>query len=173
MPRSAHLSLPLSLSLSHTPRSASRRRRRACKEFSLAAKITKALRPPADADGGALRPGWAGKLGDYSGGSWAAFDASDAAAKEKALAKFIVALDAPDRDGMFNQLLGWARAGDALLDGGGEGHLLAKSDADALAREIGRIADATDGAAYAEIKARLTGFAAQVATAAEALPESL
>ena len=60
-------------------------KRRACKEFSLVAKITKALKPwTSTAEFGTLRPGWAGKLGDYPGGSWAAFDAGDAAAMQKA-----------------------------------------------------------------------------------------
>ena len=148
-------------------------KRRACR-VSLAAKITKALKPwTSTAEFGTLRPGWARKLGDYPGGSWAAFDAGDAAAMQKARAKFIVALDAPDRDRMFAQLLNWARKGDELHDAGGGGHLLQRSDAEALAKELSRIANAPAMALYAEIKQRLTGFAGRVRAAAPALPDAL
>mmetsp|Transcript_38546 Transcript_38546/g.121412 ORF Transcript_38546/g.121412 Transcript_38546/m.121412 type:complete len:244 (+) Transcript_38546:105-836(+) len=85
-------------------------KRRGLAEFSIAAKITTALCPAAD---GTLRVGHAGKLGDFSEGSWA--DYSEEKHGGTARAKFIVPAEV-DRDEMFARLLGYARAGDALHD---------------------------------------------------------
>ena len=103
----------------------------------------------------------------------AAFDAGDAAAMQKARAKFIVALARPVEQLREHAVAVGRVEGDELHDAGGGGHLLQRSDAEALAKELSRIANAPAMALYAEIKQRLTGFAGRVRAAAPALPDAL
>eukprot|EP00908_Phaeocystis_cordata_P003215 Transcript_13508.p5 GENE.Transcript_13508~~Transcript_13508.p5 ORF type:complete len:179 (+),score=80.24 Transcript_13508:527-1063(+) len=147
-------------------------KRRECKEFSIAAKITTAYR--LDAAGQPVE-GHAGKLGDMSGGSWADF--SEATHGDKARAKFIVPLgaDVSVRDAMFARMQGWASAGDAMHDrvaaGGTAAPLLARADAARLAARLRELAAAPAMGACPKVRDSLGGFAARVDAAAAALPE--
>ena len=107
------------------------KRRVVTPEFSLAAKLTKALRD--DGSGGRVA-GYAGKLGDCSSGSWADADASAAPP-----AKFIVSSET-DADAMWRTMLGYAAKGDAWFDalaaGAPAAPLVPKADALKLVAEM-------------------------------------
>ena len=165
-------------------------KRRGLAEFSIAAKITTALCPAAD---GTLRVGHAGKLGDFSEGSWADSSRLLSAplgssrllsghlgrSSAQARAKFIVPAEV-DRDEMFARLLGYARAGDALHDaataaaaagvGAAPGTLLVRADAEALAARLREVGGAEAMGGYARIRDALTTYAERVDAAAAALP---
>ena len=145
-------------------------KRRTCKaEFSIAAKLVKALR--SDKKGGIVA-GYAGKLGDAStpSGSWVDYDVATAGMP----AKFIVSAEAP-REELWNKMLSYGRKGDALHDelqsGGSPKPLLRKADALALAAALRTIATSTclAGAQFAQIVSRLRSFIEKVETSASLL----
>ena len=118
-------------------------RQLARQESSLAAKITKALKPwTSTAEFGTLRPGWAGKLGDYPRLGAASTPATRRRAKARA--KFIVALDAPDRDRSSRSCATGAQGRRAPTPAAAA--IEQRSDAEALAKEFRDRHRAGDGA---------------------------
>lgn len=116
---------------------------------------------------GSLAVGYAGKLGDFSGGSWASFDPSMDEAKAKA--KFIVSAES-DKDKMFARMVAWAAKGDKLLDDKVDGHIVPATDAMALAATIRKIAEAPCMTGkFGDIRGRLMNYAQRVACAADHL----
>jgi len=136
-------------------------------EFSLAAKLTRATRKNAD---GTIVTGYSGKLGDFSNGSWAAYDPS--ADEKKAKQKFIASPDI-DRDAMFAKLVGFAALGDAIHDAEKAGEppkpVMRKADALALVAELERLTGAPSFALYPSIRDRLNVYSAKMAAATEKL----
>jgi len=145
-------------------------RRRTCTEFSLAAKVTKAIY--AD-EAGAVHAGYAGKLGDFGmgSGSWAAYDPAEHAhlAKPK-----VIVSDETDGEAMFERFVQRAAAGDSKHDreaaGESSAPLLCQTDALALVAKLRQLSDAGCFDAYAAIREKLRGFASKVEEAAVALP---
>jgi len=138
-------------------------------EFSLAAKLTKATRLAPD---GSVVVGYAGKLGDYANGSWAAYDPSDEVALKKAKQKFIVSPEV-DQDAMFQKLVGFAAKGDAIHDAEKTGSppkaVMQKSDATALVAELERLLASPSMSIYPSIRDRLNVYSTKMAAAAEQL----
>jgi len=136
-------------------------------EFSLAAKQTKATRLAPD---GSHLIGYAGKLGDFYGGSWATYDP---ARDKKAKQKFIVSPEV-DADAMFNLLVRYATKGDAMHDAELAGEpprpVMQKSDALALVRELERLNTAPSMSLYPGMRERLNVISSKMAAAAELLP---
>ena len=121
-------------------------------EFSIAAKLTKASREGED---GKQQVGYAGKLGDFSGGSWAEYNVKDEA---KAKAKFIVSPEV-NSSAIFKQLLGFAvkgaQAHDLELIGQQPPPIMEAADISSLLAELGRISAAPCFSLYPEIRSRL------------------
>ena len=138
-------------------------------EFSLAAKLTRSVRLTPE---GGKDTGYAGKLGDFSNGSWA--DYVPARDEKKAKQKFIVSPDV-DADAMFAQLVSFAKKGDAVHDaevaGAAAGQpVMQKSDALALIGELERLLAAPSMALYPSTAERLKVIQSKMAVAAEKLP---
>ena len=144
-------------------------KRRTCTEFSLAMKLVKTMR--ADGSGGQLI-GYAGKLGDADGGSWASYDA----AAQGMPAKFIASVEAP-RQRLWDKMLAYGQLGDAQHDKASKGEattpLLRQADGFALADALSKLgaSPCLSQPKYAEMAARLQGYAAKVLTATMKLPQ--
>ena len=140
-------------------------------EFSLAAKLTRAVSEETPG-GGKRKVGYAAKLGDCAEAdshySWAEYPETS-----KLPAKFIVSPDAP-RAEMYRKMLGYASKGDAWWDqraaGRGEesGALVSKSDAHRLAQLLQSLAasPALSAPPCAQIAERLRGYATRIEAAA-------
>jgi len=122
-------------------------------EFSIAAKLTKAVRQSA---AGSTRVGFAGKLGDFYGGSWDKYDRVKD--EKKAKAKFIVSAEV-DANAMFSQLLGFAIKGarmhDNELKGKRASHIMGRMDATRLIDELNRLSTAPCFSNYPQMQSRL------------------
>ena len=152
-------------------------------EYSLAAKITKAMRPvgegaPPPPAGTAPSPtghvtGYAGKLGDCPSGSWAE---AASGASTRMSPKFIVSPEA-DALAMWQRVLRYATAGDALFDERANGadaaeqaRLVSSADAMSLSRVLRHIASSDSLQRHTHIASRLAGYADKVERAAKRLP---
>ena len=124
------------------------------------------------AEFGTLRPGWAGQARRLPTGGvlWAAFDAGDAAAMQKARAKFIVALDAPDREHP-RAAAGTGRARARTPRTPPAAAITAAQRRRGARRRAPDRQRAGDGALRRD-QADLTGFAGRVRAAAPALPDA-
>jgi len=147
-------------------------KRRTClTEFSLAAKVVKAVR---DDGKGGLIVGHTGKLGDATNasGSWADYDVSVAGMPSK----FIVSAEA-QREALWQRMLRFGQLGDKLHDrvqGGGEQlTLLCKADATRLVGALRRLCESKclSDPRYSGIAQRLSFLVSRIETAAAFLPE--
>jgi len=146
------------------------KRRVAGPEFSLAAKLTKAIYTDASGD---RVVGFAAKLGDCSengAGSWAEHDVH-----AKLPTKFIVSSET-DRAAMFRKMLDYGARGDAWFDatsagGGPPEHLVRKGEALRLVGTMREIASSPTltPAPFAPMVERLTRFAERIEAAAATL----
>ena len=149
-------------------------RRRTHTEFSLAAKVTKATWRDDEGGGGAVRVGYAGKLGDFGlgSGSWAEYEP----ARHEALAKpKVIMSDETDGEAMFHRFVKYAAAGDRKHDteaaGGTAPPLLCRDDVLGLVACLRRLGSADGFGPYEAIRTTLLGYADKVEAAAAELPQ--